>query len=386
MSTTISMWLGISFVGLGILAVLLQAWLWNPRYWDHVNHKTRAPRWGLFLHRWVGIAFTVIYVVLMIEMVPRLWEYQVELPARTVIHATAAITLGILLFTKLAILRIWRHFEESMPALGFGILVCTIILAVLSIPFALRAQGLGVDAFTPENLDRVENLMGKIDFEEEVDPRDLLTTAGLSRGRQALVGDCVRCHDMRTILAQPRSAPGWYKTVLRMTEKPSVFGEPADPGDVPYVTAYLVAITPEIQESRALKAEQERKRQEVLANIIGKMASGPTAPVVVPVTPPPASDAGAKVPESGAPATTPAVTPPAPVEVLATIDAKVGDPLLQKYCTDCHDLAPEITNYGGGDINKWSVVMSEMVAEGAEIPSPEAQTIIRYLAQIYPPA
>ena len=52
MSTTVTMWLGIAFVGLAILAVVLQAWLWSfpmeppddprgrslaPRSWTHVH-------------------------------------------------------------------------------------------------------------------------------------------------------------------------------------------------------------------------------------------------------------------------------------------------------------------------------------------------------------
>src|SRR5687767_7801886 len=119
MTTTLSMWLGMMFVLLGVLAVLLQAWLWNPKYWDEVAKKTHAPRAGLIAHRLVGYAFAAIYVVMMVYMLPRLWEYQVELPARTVIHAVAAIVLGVLLITKIAILLFFRHFEEAMPKLGF---------------------------------------------------------------------------------------------------------------------------------------------------------------------------------------------------------------------------------------------------------------------------
>ena len=42
-TTTLSMWLGILFLGLGITAVLLQAWLWGPKFWDEEAKKTRAP-------------------------------------------------------------------------------------------------------------------------------------------------------------------------------------------------------------------------------------------------------------------------------------------------------------------------------------------------------
>lgn len=379
MSTTISMWLGILFLVLGIAAVVLQAWLWNPIYWDEVEKKTHAPKAGLLVHRWVGIAFTIIYVVLMWEMIPRLWEYQVELPARTVMHAVAAIVLGVLLFTKLIILRFFRHFEESMPALGFGILICTIVLATLSIPFALRAQGVGVEAFDDSNVERVRKLMAKLELRETAPSVDTLTSEdGFRRGRQVLVGPCVRCHDMRTVLAKPRSAKGWYKVVDRMLEKPSVFGEPLDAADVPYVTAYLVAITPEIQESRQLEAEAERKRGELVANVLAELTGSAPEPEPEP-EPEMGSEMGSEGGDAAAPEPEPEPAKP------AAVDTSKGPELLEKYCTDCHEL-DEVTDYGGGDLATWTKVMRDMIVEEeAECPEDAAAIITQYLVETYPP-
>jgi hypothetical protein len=368
MDTTTSMWLGIAFLVLAIAAVVLQAWLWNPKYWDPVAKKTHAPKYGLRLHRWVGIAFAVIYVVMMWNMLPRLWEYQVELPARTVVHAVAAIVLGVLLVTKLAILRWFRHFEESMPALGFGILVCTILLGTLSIPFAARAQGLGVEVFDDENRARVESLLVSVEIPEDLDRSELVTREGLLRGRRVLVEECTRCHDMRTILAKPRTADAWYDVNQRMAEKPSVFGRPIDADDVPYVTAYLVAITPEIQESRKLAKEQARERAEKM----GEMAAMTAVPV------PPAT--AVPMPATGAPPMKgdPFVVPPAqPVE---TAKAKQ---VLQDNCTQCHELA-EIDTHGGDDAEGWAKVTRDMIAEGAEIDEANARIIVQLLAAEHP--
>ncbi|MBL4689589.1 MAG: hypothetical protein JKY37_33690 [Nannocystaceae bacterium] len=382
MSTTISMWLGILFVGLGLAAVLLQAWLWNPKCWDEVAKKTNAPRVWLMVHRWVGILFTVIYVVLMWEMIPRLWEYQVELPARTVMHAVASIVLGILLFTKLLILRFFRHFEESMPALGFGILICTIVLGTLSIPFALRAQGIGVEAFSDSNVDRVRKLMTRIEMPDDTPSVETLTSEdGMSRGRQVLVGPCVRCHDMRTVLAKPRSAKSWYKVVDRMLEKPSVFGEPLDPADVPYVTAYLVAITPEIHESRQLAAEDARNRGKLISGVLARLTGGePEDPTAGDPTPPVATDDGAVPTADGSDAAPkPKAEPP-----VVKVDTSEGPALLEQYCTDCHEL-DEVYDYGGGDLAKWTSVMKDMIVEEeAEVPEDAATVITHFLAQKYP--
>jgi cytochrome c5 len=341
------MWLGIAFLVLGIAAVVLQAWLWNPKYWDEVAKKTRAPKMGLRVHRWVGIAFTVIYVVMMWNMLPRLWEYQVELPARTVIHAVAAIVLGVLLATKLIILRWFRHFEESMPALGFGIMTCTILLATLSVPFAARAQGLGIDVFTDENTARVEGLLASVEMPDDVDRAALVNREGLMRGRRVLVDECTRCHDMRTILAKPRTADAWYDVNERMAEKPSVFGRPIDAADVPFVTAYLVAITPEIQESRQLASQQARDRAEKLGE----------APVVAVST---------------------IATPAA-----QALDKGKAKTLLQDNCTQCHEL-DEIIEHGGDDALGWAKVTRAMIDEGAELDQPTAHAIVQLLATEYP--
>ena len=84
MGTTMSMILGLAFVVLGITAVMLQSWLWGfPMDGD----KSTAPRLWTNIHRVVGLSFVVIYVIMMYFMFPRLWTYQVELPARTVVHA-----------------------------------------------------------------------------------------------------------------------------------------------------------------------------------------------------------------------------------------------------------------------------------------------------------
>jgi len=351
MSTTTSMWLGIAFLVLGIAAVVLQAWLWNPRYWDPIAKKTNAPRAGLRVHRWVGIAFTVIYVVMMWNMLPRLWEYQVELPARTVIHAVAAILLGVLLATKLIILRWFRHFEESMPALGFGIMTCTIVLATLSVPFAARAQGLGVDVFDADNMARVESLLADVAMPPDVDRSALVSRDGLTRGRRVLVEECTRCHDMRTILAKPRTPDGWYDVNMRMIEKPSVFGRPIDVADVPFVTAYLVAITPELQASRKLERDSERERAETLGEMATMMAMpAPAVPSVDPFAMPPAQ-----------------------------IDAKKAKALVQDVCTQCHELG-ELDEHGGDDVAGWAKVTRAMVTEGAEIDVETGRAIVQLLA------
>jgi mono/diheme cytochrome c family protein len=346
MSTTLSMWLGIAFLLLVIIAVLLQAWLWGPKFWDEHAKKTRAPRAWLRMHALAGYAYGIIYVFMMWHMLPRLWEYQYELPARTVFHAVLAIAIGVLLISKIMILVFFRHFEEAMPKFGFGLLICTVIMTTLSVPYALRAHDIEGRTTDPGNVERVRKLMAEIEMEQPVDVETLVTEKAFERGREVLVRKCITCHDMRTVLATPRTAKGWYTVNLRMIEKPAVFGERLEIEDIAFVTAYLVAITPEIQESAKQKREHSRM---VLARTDAMVAAVHDADTTA--------------------------APP--------VDMVQAEALFQKKCIDCHEI-DETEQHGGDDVAGWRSVVAAMVEEGTELTDEEANVITQYLAVKYP--
>ncbi|MEZ4380615.1 MAG: c-type cytochrome [Nannocystaceae bacterium] len=344
MSTTLSMWLGIAFLVLAIVAVLLQAWLWGPKFWDDEAKKTRAPRSWLRVHAFAGYAYGVIYAVMMWHMLPRLWEYQYELPARTVIHAVLAIAIGVLLITKIMILLFFRHFEEAMPRYGFGILICTVAMITLSVPFAIRAHDLEGRTADPENIERVRKALADVDGGLGIDLDKVVTEAGFDRGRQVLVGKCITCHDMRTILAKPRTAKGWMSVNERMLEKPAVFGDALDPEDVPYVTAYLVAITPDIQRSAKSRREDAREKEARADALLEAIHDADT---------------------------------------VLEVDKQAGEALLQAKCLDCHEME-ETEAHGGDDASGWRSVIAAMVDEGAELTEEEINLLAAYLEVKFP--
>jgi cytochrome c5 len=346
------MWLGVLFLVLAIVAVLLQAWLWGPKFWNEALKKTEAPKLWLRIHAIVGYVYGLIYVVMMWNMFPRLWQYQYELPARTVIHAVVAITLGVILITKIMILVFFRHFEESVPRYGFGLLLCSVLLITLSVPHAARALDLQGRIADPENLARVENVITEIEFGDDAPTvEDLISQKGLQRGRDLLVSKCVSCHDMRTILSKPRTGARWHELVVRMQEKPDPFSNsPLANDEVPYVTAYLIAITPGIQASRKLEVEQERARDLVQEKTVAAMAG-----------------------EVGTDTAGPSLE----------VDTTKAKTILTSRCTDCHELE-EIEAHGGADVAGWAKVITDMVEEGAEITEDEAMALAPYLAQAYP--
>ncbi len=346
MSTTLSMWLGIAFLFLAILAVLLQAWLWGPKFWNEEKKKTEAPRAWLRVHAFAGYAYGVIYVVMMWNMLPRLWEYQYELPARTVFHAVLAITIGVLLICKILILIFFRHFEEAMPRYGFALLLCTVVMTTLSVPYALRVHDFDGRTTDPENVERVRTLLSEVDLGEGVDVDTLVTPTAFDRGRRVLVGKCITCHDMRTVLVKPRTAKGWHKVNERMLEKPAVFGEALDEEDLPFVTAYLVAITPDIQKSAKSRREDSRALMARSDAVVEAMHD-------------------------------------AEVDA-AKVDEAEGEALLQKRCVECHEL-DDVTAHGGDDAAGWRSVIAAMIDEGAEISDEEITLLTNYLVFKYPP-
>ena len=382
MSTTLSMWLGIAFVVFAVVATILQAWLWSfPMVPDpggpDPNGRSTAPRFWTQMHRLLGGLYVLIYVVLMVEMIPRLWEYQVELPARTVMHAVMGIVIGVMLVAKISIIRWFQHFGTSLPALGLGLLAATIVLATLSIPFAVRAHDFGAIT-TAENVERVKRVLNDIPWEDATKERvDALVTAdAFAAGQRVLAGKCTDCHDIRTILQRPRSGEGWYDVVVRMAKKPTL-GEPISAQDIAEVTSFLVAITPDIQASAKRKRESETDRAEASAKVAAAVEGGGTAEAV------PAADEtpGDSVPAGEAKAGEAKAGQPKAGQPKA---GEAGKKLVETKCVDCHELS-EIEKHGGDTAEGWAKVVTRMVSEqGMELSEGDARTIVAWLSTAYP--
>ena len=260
--------LGLAFVGVGFAAMFLMYYLWGFPY-DKATRISSAPRWAMRVHRGLGYLFAMIYVVMMWHMVPRLWSYQVEFPARTTVHIIVGFTIGFLLLVKIAIIRFFRHFEEWMPFLGTAIVLGTVILIGLSLPNMLQERSLanaapGGDAFSAPSRARVARLLPSAGLPNEVSLASLSTVEALRDGREVLLDNCVKCHDLRTILLKPRSASAWWNTVERMAEKPALF-QPMTEREMYEVAAYLIAITPDLQRASKQRHHQQIARADAVA-------------------------------------------------------------------------------------------------------------------------
>jgi hypothetical protein len=283
MDVLLSASLGIMFLVVGIAAVFLMFYLWGFPF-DDKTRTSSAPRSLMLLHRVLGYVYFLLYLVMMCEMVPRMWNYQVEMPARTVAHMMFGMGIGILLIVKLSILRFFRHFEEWMPYLGTFLLGFTIILSGLSMPHAFREMAMasaaaGGDVYGEENRARVAKLLPTSGLPEEAPFADLATIDGLRAGRLVLLKKCVVCHDLKTILVRPRSPSDWVNTVERMAIKPA-FSEPITDLEQWQASAYLIAISRELQKSARDRRQEDadkQKAQEAMA--APQPGDAPAAPI-----------------------------------------------------------------------------------------------------------
>ncbi len=320
MSTSV---LGTAFLVIGLAAMFLMFHLWGYPF-DKATKTSSAPRGWMLVHRVLGYLFVALYVVLMAKMVPRLWQYQVEFPARTAIHIVLGFAIGFLLLVKIAIMRFFRHFEEWMPVLGTSIALGTVLLTGLSLPFVFQERALasgapGGDVMSAASRQRVAKLLPDAGMPGDAPFAQLATVAALTAGREVLLEQCVKCHDLKTILAKPRTPTDWWDTVERMADKPALFA-PMSQRDLYDVTAYLVAITPDLQKSRKKQREIQLSRADARAE--------------EPVDEPPAAGSGSN---------RVVVEPEKPAVVVAKpkqpIDMARARATYATVCSQCHDLS-----------------------------------------------
>jgi cytochrome c5 len=342
--------LGLIFLGLANASVFLMFKLWGYPF-DEETHTSAAPRSLMRLHRLIGYAYAILYVFMMWHMVPRLWNYQVELPPRTVAHLMLGITIGVLILVKIAILRFFRHFEESMPYIGTCLLICTYLLIGLSVPFTFREAALRTqtNAFSDEGIARTRKLLANAGLSTEAPLDELASKRKLREGQRVLQRKCVVCHDLRTILVKPRTPTDWVRLVNRMAIKPMI-GEPIHEEEEWTVSAYLIAITPDIQTSvRQQRQEQMRADEAREAAQIATVAMEAEA---------------------------------ATETTLITYNEAEVKALFEDKCSQCHPFT-DVEDYPPRSEEETTELITRMIEIGLYLEEEEIELIVRYINENY---
>jgi mono/diheme cytochrome c family protein len=368
MPISVSAVLGVVFLALAFVSTFMMFKFWGYPY-DKERRKSECPQWKMNIHRGVGYAYGIIYLVMMAQMVPRLWEYQVEFPARTVAHIMLGFTIGVILILKISILRWFRHFEEWMPVLGVALLTCTVLLSGLSLPFVFREQVLASseETFSEPNRARVKALLASAGLSGDADLESLSSESGLRRGRRVLLEECTFCHDLKTAIARPRTPEDWVHTVARMAEKPTV-GPRIDEAESQAVTAYLVAITPELQQSAKAKRAEDQMKEEAL-EAVNEMEIEPTDAVKEVAPAPSEPDA-------------PSPPAPAPRAVKPAPDPAAARRVFQAACAKCHELS-DVDKEPPRSNRQVSALIRRMVDNGMEESRKDLELIRWHLIETY---
>ena len=302
----------------------------------------RVLRWPAnpirLAHRAFGYAFLAIYGVLLIQMVPRLWSYQIEFPARTVLHMALGMAIGAVLLLKIAIVRFFKRLDPALvPALGTSLLVASVVLIGISVPAALREAVATSRLFTPDNRERVRALLAETGLEDARCDR-LASIDSLRAGQRILRRKCIDCHDLRTVLAKPRTPRHWRDLVRRMADRATVWNR-MDEQQQWQVTAYLVALSPRLQRS-ARQQRQAAERQEQ-AKRAAAAAGEPDA-----------------------------------------YDADLAKRLFETKCSQCHETSV-VDETPPGSSEEIQELIARMVEEGLEATEQEIAQLVRYLNETY---
>lgn len=348
--------LGLIFLTISLINTFLMYKLWGYPF-DETKLKSSAPRSLMLLHRVLGYIYIAIYVYLMFAMLPRLWQYQVELPARTVAHLMLGMAIGVITLAKIMIVRFFKYLEAQLvPILGTGLLVCTALLIGLSVPLAFREHYLsqrasGGAVFSEQNIARVAALLPQAGFASDVPLGALATKSALQQGRAVLLKKCVQCHDLRTVLVRPRTPDKWRDTVARMSER-SILTESINDFEQRFVTAYLIAITPELQKSVMTVRREEVKKEEAKAAIeaVSTTIKHETAA------------------SSGQPA--------------EAFDLTAGKVLFERTCSQCHALS-NIEQIPPPDAEAAAALLDRMFDNGMDVTDEEFEQLMVYITKTY---
>lgn len=191
MTIQTTLWLGFTMAAIAIVNASLMAWLWRfPMQPDPTgrdpNGVSTAPRSWTNLHRALGYVFVLIYVALLFEMLPRIWEFRVATSV-SVVHGMLGIVVGVLLVTKIAVIRRFRRFGNRLPWIGGALAASTLIVAALGIVPAWQVMR----PLAP------------------LSPR-------LAEGREVVSAKCTQCHGASMIAGEREDARKWARITREM--------------------------------------------------------------------------------------------------------------------------------------------------------------------------
>jgi cytochrome c5 len=186
-----TIWLGFLMAGIAIVNAALMAWLWRfPMKPDPTGRDphgvSTAPRFPTNIHRALGYLFVLTYLALLVEMLPRMWEFRV-VTAWSAAHGALGMAVGVLLAVKIAVIRRFQRFGHRLPWVGGALAATTLIVVALGVIPAWRV----------------------------IQPLTTLTPE-LERGRDVVASKCNQCHGASVIAEEQEDARKWERLTRAM--------------------------------------------------------------------------------------------------------------------------------------------------------------------------
>src|ERR1700739_4010806 len=181
-NSSASLWLGITFVLIGVINVwlILQS---SARVRDG-----KASARLIAAHRIGGYLFIALFCVMGYFMVARLGDASGGASPRTIIHLTLAMVLSPLLFVKVLVARYYKNYHSFLMPIGLVIFVLSFVLIGITAGPALahqvRMQTVSLDA---------------IDLPPAVIDMNLAAETMQKR--------CSKCHNLDRVLAARKDTP-----------------------------------------------------------------------------------------------------------------------------------------------------------------------------------
>jgi ferredoxin-NADP reductase/mono/diheme cytochrome c family protein len=213
LNSSISVWLGITFVLVGAINVWLILQV-SARVRD-----TKASTRFVAAHRIGGYLFIALFCVMGYFMVARLGDVGAGTSPGTIIHLTLAMVLSPLLFVKVLIARYYKSYHSLLMPIGLVIFVLAFVLIGITAGPALVHQA----KMQTVSLEAIDLPPASID---------------LNMAAATMEKRCSKCHNLDRIAGARKDAPGWLATVNRMKALP---GSGISEDDSRIIVSYLAS-------------------------------------------------------------------------------------------------------------------------------------------------
>jgi ferredoxin-NADP reductase len=212
-NTSISVWLGVTFVLVGAINV------WLILQTSASVRETKASNRLMAAHRIGGYLFIGLFCLMGYFMVSRLEDTGGGASPGTIIHLTLAMVLSPLLFIKVLVARYYKRYYSILMPIGLVIFVLSFVLIGVAVgPYLAHQTRMQTVSFASINL--------------PPSAIDMNLAAATMEKR------CSKCHNLDRIAGARKDAPGWLATVNRMRALPDSGISEADSR---IVVSYLAA-------------------------------------------------------------------------------------------------------------------------------------------------